>query len=201
MKLRTTIVIAGMAAVLLVGAAASPAGAAKAKFTTMKGFKAPGTPAYLNKVGVLKVGPASAKNVLVLQPGTSASAAYFRLVADQIVAAANKRARKIRNAALRNSRLWQVWAVERRENILEDHSVYNQQKAGQVTSEQAFDYYLGWINDPGITNHIKLIPDSAVAFARDWGMNVAMQDLRRVIRAAAPAAGAWSSAATRSGVR
>ena len=184
MRLQSRSLFAGMAVGLILALTASSAGAAKSKFTRLQGFKAPGTPAYLNKVGVLKVGPAAAKNVLVLQPGTSASAAYFRQVANQIIARANSRAKRIRRPLLRKRRLWQVWAVERRENLLEDHSVYNRQKDRQVTSEQAFDYYLGWINDSSVTNHIKLIPDEAVPFARKWGMNVAMQDLRRVIRAA-----------------
>ena len=43
----------------------------------MKSFSAPGTPAAYNKVGVIKIGPKNAKNVLVLEPGTSAGAAYF----------------------------------------------------------------------------------------------------------------------------
>jgi DNA-binding transcriptional LysR family regulator len=47
---------------------------------------AAGTPAELNRVGILKVGSPRARNVLVLNPGTSASAAYFRPLAEAIVA-------------------------------------------------------------------------------------------------------------------
>jgi hypothetical protein len=43
----------------------------------MPGFSAPGTPSQYNRVGVIKIGPQRAKNVLVLEPGTSAGAAYF----------------------------------------------------------------------------------------------------------------------------
>jgi len=43
--------------------------------------------------------------VLVLVPGTSAGAAYFEPLAKTIV---------------RHSKGWQVWSVERRENLLED---------------------------------------------------------------------------------
>jgi triacylglycerol esterase/lipase EstA (alpha/beta hydrolase family) len=71
----------------------------------MPGFKAPGTPAKYDRVGVLKVGPARAKNVLVLEPGTSAGSAYFVPLAHWIVA---------------KQKGWQVWSVERRENLLED---------------------------------------------------------------------------------
>jgi hypothetical protein len=71
-----------VAAVALAVAALSPAaGAARGqnvdvRFEQLQGFNAPGTPAKYNKVGVIKTGPSDAKNILVLVPGTSASAAY-----------------------------------------------------------------------------------------------------------------------------
>jgi pimeloyl-ACP methyl ester carboxylesterase len=139
-------------------------------FTTMQGYPAPGTPANLNVVGVLKTGEPSAKNVLVLNPGTSASAAYFEPLAKSIV------------AALPN---WQVWAVERRENFLEDQSMLDKVKRGQATATDLFNYYLGYLTNPSIVNHVTNVPDSAVPFARDWGMNVEIQDLHRVVEAAA----------------
>ena len=54
-----------------------PASANALGVTMMKSFAALGTPARYDKVGVIKVGPRSAKNVLVLEPGTSAGSAYF----------------------------------------------------------------------------------------------------------------------------
>ena len=62
--------------------------------------------------------------------------------------------------------LSKVWAVERRENLLEDHSVLNRAKDGRATNKQLFDYYLGWVSDPSVTNHFDLIPDAQVGFAR-----------------------------------
>src|SRR3954447_20236004 len=153
-------------------AAFAPA-AAQAKtsvtFDRIPGYKSPGTPAKYDKVGILKVGSAKAKNVLVLNPGTSASAAYFQPLAKSIVARAPE---------------WQVWAVERRENLLEDHSVFDRAKAGQAAAQQVFDYYLGWLDDPGISPHFQLIPDAQVGYARDWGMNTEIQELRRVVQRA-----------------
>src|SRR5215212_444033 len=147
---------------------ALPASASAApRFERLPGFHAPGTPAKYNKVGVLKVGPRSAKNILVLSPGTSASAAYFAPLARDIA---------------RKARGWQVWAVERRENLLEDHSALNRAKAGHITGQQLFDYYLGWLTDSSITNHFHFIPDARVAFARRWGMRVEIEDLRRVVK-------------------
>src|SRR5690242_7664823 len=88
--------------------AAAPAAAATTKFERIAGHKAPGTPAKYDKVGILEIGSPRAKNVLVLNPGTSASAASFAPLARSIVASAKG---------------WQVWAVERRENLLEDQSM------------------------------------------------------------------------------
>ena len=135
----------------------------------MKSFSAPGTPATYNKVGVIKIGPKNAKNVLVLEPGTSAGSAYFVPLANWIVSKTSG---------------WQVWSVERRENLLEDQSELNQAKEGKATATQLYDYYLGYIKDPRITDHFQSIPTPSVEFAKEWGMNVAVQDLHTVISAA-----------------
>jgi len=159
-------------AVLLIAlaACAAPVSASAAmRFHRIAGFPSPGTPSKHNRVGILEIGPRSAPNILVLNPGTSASAAYFAPVARDIV---------------RRARGWQVWAVERRENLLEDHSVLNRAKRGQVTGRQLFDYYLGWLTDDTITDHFQFIPDTDVAYARRWGMRVEIEDLRRVVKAA-----------------
>ncbi|MEA2332940.1 MAG: hypothetical protein QOH58_3078 [Thermoleophilaceae bacterium] len=160
-----------VAAMALATAALAPTAGAKVRvsFERMKGFDAAATPSKYDKVGVLKIGPRRAKNVLVLNPGTSASAAYFAPLAKDVV---------------RRAKGWQVWAVERRENLLEDHSYFNRGKRGTATSAQVFDYYLRWITDPSITTHFRFIPDSEVPFGREWGMRVEIEDLRRVVKAA-----------------
>jgi pimeloyl-ACP methyl ester carboxylesterase len=148
--------------------AAAPAAAAL-KVTWMAGYPAPGTPAKYDKVGMIKVGSPSARNVLVLEPGTSAAAAYFVPFAKWVTSAAPS---------------WQVWAVQRRESLLEDQSEANLAKEHKVSATQLFDYYLGFLADKRVTHHLKFIPDSTVEFAKQWGMNVAVQDLHRVIGAA-----------------
>ncbi|TMK40074.1 MAG: hypothetical protein E6G56_08725 [Actinobacteria bacterium] len=152
-------------AVLVLAACAAGASAA-ITFERLPGFKSPGTPAQYDKVGVIKVGSSRARNVLVLNPGTSASAAYFVPLAKAIVSQAKG---------------WQVWSVERRENLLKDQSMLNRAKAGLATVRQVFDYYLGWLKDKSITTHLRLIPDSEVAYAKQWGLNTEIQDLRRVV--------------------
>jgi len=166
--LRSALAGAVVMSVLAAGSVAS-ASAAPLKVHWMQGFAAPGTPARLDKVGVLKIGPRTARNVIVFEPGTSAGSAYFVPLARWIVA---------------KTPGWQVWSVERRENLLEDQSVLDLAKEGKTSTQAAFDYYLGWLADPSITHHFHPVPDSSVGFARQWGLNVAIQDLHDVIAAA-----------------
>lgn len=140
------------------------------RFTWLPGYDDPATPDALDRVGVLKVGPETARNVLVLNPGTSGAASYFLPLAQDIV---------------RDTRgKWQVWSVERRENQLEDHSVLNLAKLGLASNQRMFDYYLGWLADPTVTDHFQLIPDADVGYARGWGLNVEVEDLHRVVTSA-----------------
>lgn len=158
-----------LAALLLFVAPAGATAKAPVKFQVIKGFKAKGTPAELNRVGILKVGDRKADNVLVLNPGTSAGGGYYGPLARTVV-------RELPN--------WQVWSVERRENFLEDQSKLDELKEGEATAQEFFDYYLGYLSDPGIADHYEPVESSAVPFARNWGMNVEVQDLHRVVRRA-----------------
>jgi hypothetical protein len=134
----------------------------------------------LDQVGIVKIGSPSAKNVIVLEPGTSAGAPYFVPFAKSLV-----------------ERLpgWQVWAVERRENLLEDQTRLNRGKAGKATAEEIFNYYLGFITkEQGTVKHhfLPLVPpflatEPAVVLnhiGEQWGMNVAVEDLHVVIESA-----------------
>jgi len=167
---RTCIRFTGvLLAIIGLAAPASSWSAPEVRFVRMDGFVSPGTPEALNKVGILQVGSAKAKNVLVLNPGTSASAAYFAPLAKTIAELLPE---------------WQVWAVERRENLLEDHSALDEAKAGQLGAQELFDYYLGYLTNPNVTRHFQSIPDSDVAFARAWGMRVEVEDLAVVVKEA-----------------
>jgi hypothetical protein len=63
-----TVLLSTLGSTVLAGTAAQ-ASAPPLRVAWMKGFAAPGTPAKYNTVGVIKIGPTSAKNVLVLEPG------------------------------------------------------------------------------------------------------------------------------------
>jgi hypothetical protein len=153
-------------AVLATLAILAPAASASTRFERIAGFHSAGTPAKYNRVGILKIGSPRARNVLVLNPGTSASAAYFAPLARSIVARA---------------RGWQVWSVERRENLLEDQSVFDRAKAGKATPQRGFDYYLGWLSDSSISPPFQLVPGRQVGYARGGGRTTEIQDLRRVV--------------------
>lgn len=152
-------------ATVALGAAAAPAAQAADRIVTVKAPDGPG-PVSTDKVRVLQQGPASAKKILLLVPGTSASASYFKLVGDDL---------------LKKLPGWQVWSVARRETSLEDQSVLDQATAGKATPQQLFDYYLGWLSDTSITKHFVPVADKDVAYARDWGLKVAIDDLHSVV--------------------
>jgi hypothetical protein len=161
--------VAALLTLLVTLAGAGVAAAVTPKVTWMPGARAPATPARYDKVGVLRIGPRTARNVLVLEPGTSAGSAYFAPLARWVVS---------RDPG------WQVWAVERRENLLEDQSVLNEAKRGTASVTNLYDYYQGFLTDPAITSHIQPVPDASVSFAKRWGMAVAVGDLHRVIERA-----------------
>ena len=62
--------------------------------------------------------------MLVIEPGTSAGGASFVPLAQWIVSRAKN---------------WQVWSVERRENLLEDQSELNLAKRDGATATQVFE--------------------------------------------------------------
>ena len=156
---------------MLVGVSSA---SARSGVSWMSSYRAPGTPLRYDKVGVIKIGSPRAKNVLVLEPGTSAGAAYFVPLAKWLVS---------------RERGWQVWSVERRENLLEDQSMLNAGKLGNATAGQVFDYYLGYLSNPLITDHYQPLASTADRFAKQWGMNVAVRDLHTVITKAASLGG------------
>ncbi len=159
--LKSTIVTIACAACF-----AAPAGAAELVTIPSGG---PG-PEEFDNVYVNKIGPDDAKQVLVLMPGTSGGAGDFTLVARHLV-------KKVPDLA--------VWSIDRRSQVLEDTEVFQQLKAGEVTLQEAFDHYLGWISNGGQpADHYRFLQVSQYPFARKWGMKTALNDARKVVREA-----------------
>jgi pimeloyl-ACP methyl ester carboxylesterase len=133
---------------------AAPA-AAVDRYVPLKAPPAPG-PGKYDKVFVQQLGPAKAKNVLVLVPGTNGGAGGITPVARDIV---------------RRTPSTQVWIVDRREQAFEDTSVFRTRDPQRVQ-----DYYLGF-------NYRRTVGTDA-KYVADWGLKVQLADLRSVIRRA-----------------
>ena len=141
---------------------AAPAGA-DVRFTVPS--RGPGPAAY-DKVTVTRIGASKADTVLVLVPGFQGGAGDFTLIGHDIVD-------RVGNL--------QVWAVDRRSQALEDTSRFTGALAGKVSVQSAFNYYLGWLADPTITPHYQPLDGSKLAFAKDWGLKTALDDVRSVV--------------------
>jgi pimeloyl-ACP methyl ester carboxylesterase len=155
LRIRTLVVLAGMAVALIVVVA--PA-VARERLIAVPTPADPG-PAELNHVTVDQFGPKSAKRVLVLMPGTVGGAGDFTLVARNLV----KRVPSL-----------QVWAIDRRSNALEDTATFARVDRGEIPLQQAFDYYL---NGGGF----RFRGANEDPYAREWGMAVALDDARAVV--------------------
>ena len=153
-------------ALLLMGATSADAAP---RVSTIQGFRAPGTPAKYNKVRIVKFGSPKADKILILNPGTSAGGTFFAPFA---------------KALTKRLKGWQVWSIERRENLLEDHSYLEKYVEGDASNQETFDYYLGWLNDSSVSPHFVPKTTAQTDFAKRWGMNVAVHDVRNVVRVA-----------------
>lgn len=154
---------------LLAAAAAALALAAPAS-AAVTTIPSPGPgPSRYDRVTVTKIGPASAKSVLLLMPGFQGGAGDFTLIGRDIV----KRVPGL-----------QVWALDRRSQALEDTSRFRDALAGRIGAKQALDYYLGWLSDSSIAPHYQPPDTKAMGFARDWGLTTTLNDVHRVVLAA-----------------
>ncbi len=158
--------LAGAVIALLL--AAGPA-AARDRVVSVPTPPGPG-PAQFNQVSVHQFGPKSAKRVLVLMPGTISGAGDFTLDARYLVKHVDG---------------LQVWAIDRRTQALEDTATFARAERGEIPLQEAFDYYLGWITNGGNPpNHFQFRSAAADPYAREWGMEVALNDARAVVQKA-----------------
>jgi pimeloyl-ACP methyl ester carboxylesterase len=149
--MRLAIVLALVAGLL----GAAPA-AAVDRYIPMKAPPAPG-PSKYDKVFVQQIGPRTARNVLVLVPGTNGGAGGITPVARDI-------ARRVPST--------QVWVVDRREQAFEDTAVF-----ARRDPEAALDHYLGF--------KYRSVKGADAKFVADWGLEVQLNDLRSAVRRAA----------------
>jgi pimeloyl-ACP methyl ester carboxylesterase len=148
-----------IAAVLATGA--PPAARGSEPYAPVRGADAPGPGGY-DRTWVRVFGPRSARRVLVLVPGTYGGAGTFTLVARDIV-------RRVRGL--------QVWAWDRRTNAFEDTSVFERRDP-----DAAYSYYLRFEAVDG--RSFRPVGGSEAPFVREWGLEVSLEDLHRVVKQA-----------------
>ena len=160
---------ASLIALAVLGGLIVPAPAGAADRLVSFDSAGPG-PAQYDHVYARQIGPRRAERVLVLMPGYQGGAGDFTLLARDLV----KRVDDL-----------QVWAVDRRSQALEDTAVLERALAGEVGLDAMFDHYLGWLANGGSpADHFDFLDPATVPFAREWGMEVALEDTRTVVRAA-----------------
>jgi len=138
-----------------------PATAAAAPVVSVPGASGPG-PSRYDRVSYERFGPASAKRVLILVPGTQGGAGDFSLVGPEIV-------RRVKGL--------QVWAYERRSQAFEDHTGF-----ATGDPDRAFGYYLR--GEAIGSKRFAPVAGASVPFAREWGLKLALEDLRQVVKRA-----------------
>jgi pimeloyl-ACP methyl ester carboxylesterase len=135
---------------------AVPAAASAGTVVSVRGASGPG-PARYDRMSYERFGPASAKRVLILVPGTQGGAGDFSLVGPELV----KRVKGL-----------QVWAYDRRTQAFEDHTGF-----ATGDPDKAFDYYLQG-------GGFQPVSGDSVPFVREWGLRLALEDLRQVVKRA-----------------
>ena len=101
-------------------------------------------------------GPRTPGTSSILNPGTSASAAYFAPLAQDRRRARREAGRSGRSSGGRTCSRITRCSIARRSGT-------------SHRSQELFDYYLGWLADSSITDHFQLIPDDDVGYARAVG--------------------------------
>ena len=138
-----------------------PATASAGPVVSVSGASGPG-PARYDRVSYERFGPASAKRVLILVPGFQGGAGDFSLVGPEIV---------------RHVKGLQVWAYDRRSQAFEDHTGF-----ATGDPDRAFGYYLQGEAVGGKT--FAPVDGASVPYVRDWGLKLALEDLRQVVKRA-----------------
>ena len=153
---------------VFLGAPAAEAGVAPVTHETVPGAPGPGPEEY-DQVHLTKIGPADAERVLILMPGNTGRAGDFTLLGQDLVGELED---------------LQVWAVDRREQALEDTSKFEEVIAGTATPQDALDYYLGWLTDPSIQPHYQPLDDQDYPFTQEWGLRRALNGFRELVKMA-----------------
>ncbi len=136
-------------------------------YISLPGYDEPYTPDEFDKALYLRyfLPNETPETVLVIVPGIFGGATSVDILARQLVAAIPG---------------LEVWAVDRRANLLEDLSVMH---AGIKTRKPqlAYDYY---VTNYGTETGFKPVPPEDVRFMVNWGLEVHLRDLHEIVKAA-----------------
>lgn len=134
------------------------------EYIHLPGFPEPSTPSEFNQTMYTRYFVAEeADTILVLMPGIFGGASSFDLLARQLV------------AALPNT---EVWAVDRRANLLEDRSLIKQ----SLSSHDPMPAYNYYIKNAKQDNGFKPVAFDDLGFMRNWGLEVHLYDLHEIIK-------------------
>jgi pimeloyl-ACP methyl ester carboxylesterase len=139
--------------------------AVNAERVSIAGFDEPNTPNELDKAFFVRYSlpkTAKARAVVILMPGFLGGATNFDRLARSIVA---------KDPSV------EVWAVDRRSNQLEEHVVL-QEALSKASPMLAWQYH---IRDAGKPNGFSPKNPKELKFMGFWGLQVHLEDLRRVI--------------------
>ena len=131
------------------------------RYVAVPAASAPG-PSRYDRVWVRKVGPPAAKRVLVLVPGVSGGSGGLVLIARELVD-------RVPNL--------QIWIEDRRTQAFEDPYAFTRGNPAAAAS-----YYLS--NGTVDGRSFSILDGRSVPFVREWGLKVALEDLRRVVLSA-----------------
>jgi pimeloyl-ACP methyl ester carboxylesterase len=139
----------------------------QSEYVSLPGYNEPATPDEYDKALYMRYFlPAdTADTILIIVPGIFGGATSVDIVARQLVSATPG---------------LEVWAVDRRANLLEDLSAM-QEALKKRDPQLAYDYYVTNYNTE--TGFKSLDPD-ALRFMGEWGLDVHLRDMHEIVKQA-----------------
>jgi pimeloyl-ACP methyl ester carboxylesterase len=139
----------------------------RTEYVSLPGYDEKSTPEEYDKALYLRyfLPDETSETVLILVPGIFGGATSVDILARQLVAATPN---------------LEVWAVDRRANLLEDLSVL-QEGLKTRNPQSVYDYY---VTNYGTETGFNAVPPEEVRFMVDWGLEVHLRDLHEIVKKA-----------------
>jgi pimeloyl-ACP methyl ester carboxylesterase len=136
-------------------------------YVSLPGYDEPNTPDDYDKALYLRyfLPNETPNTIMVIVPGIFGGATSVDILARQLVAAISG---------------LEVWAVDRRANLLEDLSALQEALASRK-AQAAYDYY---VTNFGTETGFTPVPAEDLHFMADWGLEVHLRDLHEIVKQA-----------------